>query len=236
MLMLPLACRRSPDPACMQDVKHSKEVHDIHAAAEVFNPETEQVTQDSRFGVGSERQAGVRAQSVLHGESSPLRKCNDPYTSRRLKGPQSSCRSLICPGPKSTTPKIRLPPSAHPHKSACVRASCWRRASFISTRRPLTVGRSQVYKYLQVFSACAVSFAHGANDVANAVGPFAAIWWVASGALHCQVHCDFILMMLLWVLTCSRWPSYLPAARCRALLHPTQRPNDTCPPAYMHAD
>ncbi len=36
----------------------------------------------------------------------------------------------------------------------------------------------QVYKYLQVFSACAVSFAHGANDVANAVGPFAAIWWV----------------------------------------------------------
>lgn len=28
----------------------------------------------------------------------------------------------------------------------------------------------QVYKYLQVFSACCVSFAHGANDVANAVG------------------------------------------------------------------
>lgn len=36
----------------------------------------------------------------------------------------------------------------------------------------------QVFKYLQVFSACAVSFAHGANDVANAVGPFAAIWYV----------------------------------------------------------
>ncbi len=60
---------------CLQDVEHSKEVHDMHAAAEVFDPETE-----------------------------------------------------------------------------------------------------QVYKYLQVFSACAVSFAHGANDVANAVGPFAAIW------------------------------------------------------------
>lgn len=36
----------------------------------------------------------------------------------------------------------------------------------------------QVYSYLQVFSACCVSFAHGANDVANAIGPFAAIWAV----------------------------------------------------------
>ncbi|PNG99061.1 Sodium-dependent phosphate transporter 1-B, partial [Tetrabaena socialis] len=36
----------------------------------------------------------------------------------------------------------------------------------------------QVYKYLQVFSACAVAFAHGANDVANAVGPFSGIWLV----------------------------------------------------------
>ncbi|GFR48394.1 hypothetical protein Agub_g10288 [Astrephomene gubernaculifera] len=36
----------------------------------------------------------------------------------------------------------------------------------------------QVFKYLQVFSACAVSFSHGANDVANAVGPFSGIWFV----------------------------------------------------------
>lgn len=36
----------------------------------------------------------------------------------------------------------------------------------------------QVYKYLQVFSACCVSFAHGANDVANAIGPFSGIWYV----------------------------------------------------------
>lgn len=33
-----------------------------------------------------------------------------------------------------------------------------------------------VYKYLQVFSAICVSFAHGANDVANAAGPLAGIW------------------------------------------------------------
>lgn len=36
----------------------------------------------------------------------------------------------------------------------------------------------QIFKYLQVFTACCVSFAHGANDVANAIGPFAGIWYV----------------------------------------------------------
>jgi sodium-dependent phosphate transporter len=35
-----------------------------------------------------------------------------------------------------------------------------------------------VFKYLQIISAEAMSFAHGANDVANAVGPFAAIYGV----------------------------------------------------------
>ncbi|KAI8476390.1 MAG: phosphate transporter [Monoraphidium minutum] len=36
----------------------------------------------------------------------------------------------------------------------------------------------EVFKVLQVLSACAMSFAHGANDVANAVGPFAAALYV----------------------------------------------------------
>jgi solute carrier family 20 (sodium-dependent phosphate transporter) len=31
---------------------------------------------------------------------------------------------------------------------------------------------------VQVFTSCADSFAHGANDVANAVGPFATIWHI----------------------------------------------------------
>jgi sodium-dependent phosphate transporter len=35
-----------------------------------------------------------------------------------------------------------------------------------------------LYKYLQVFSSCCVAFAHGANDVANAIGPYGAIWYV----------------------------------------------------------
>lgn len=36
----------------------------------------------------------------------------------------------------------------------------------------------EVYKYLQVFSACCVAFAHGANDVANSIAPLAGIWYV----------------------------------------------------------
>jgi phosphate/sulfate permease len=48
-----------------------------------------------------------------------------------------------------------------------------------------------VYKYLQVFSACCVSFAHGANDVANSVGPFAGIWWVPPQAAAHTLMPDF---------------------------------------------
>ena len=38
-----------------------------------------------------------------------------------------------------------------------------------------------VFKYLQVLTACAIAFAHGANDVANAAGPVAAILSLARG-------------------------------------------------------
>eukprot|EP00878_Enallax_costatus_P033281 GHUV01036692.1.p1 GENE.GHUV01036692.1~~GHUV01036692.1.p1 ORF type:complete len:538 (+),score=156.99 GHUV01036692.1:799-2412(+) len=36
----------------------------------------------------------------------------------------------------------------------------------------------EVFKVLQVISACAMSFAHGANDVANSIGSFAAAYYV----------------------------------------------------------
>ena len=36
----------------------------------------------------------------------------------------------------------------------------------------------EMFKYLQIFSAICDSFSHGANDVANAIGPFAAIYTI----------------------------------------------------------
>lgn len=35
-----------------------------------------------------------------------------------------------------------------------------------------------VFRYLQVFTACVMSFAHGANDVANAMGPFSVVFYI----------------------------------------------------------
>jgi inorganic phosphate transporter, PiT family len=39
----------------------------------------------------------------------------------------------------------------------------------------------KVFAYLQILSACFVAFAHGANDVANSIGPFAAVVSLARG-------------------------------------------------------
>jgi phosphate/sulfate permease len=53
----------------------------------------------------------------------------------------------------------------------------------------------KIFAYLQVGTACYVAFAHGANDVANAIGPFAAIVAVfKSGDLAMKVPVP------LWVL------------------------------------
>jgi PiT family inorganic phosphate transporter len=45
----------------------------------------------------------------------------------------------------------------------------------------------RVFLVLQVLTACFVAFAHGSNDVANAVGPMAAVFSATSGDLSAKV-------------------------------------------------
>ena len=55
----------------------------------------------------------------------------------------------------------------------------------------------RVFAPLVVFTSCSVAFAHGANDVANAVGPLAAIVDVArSGTIEMSVHVPVWLLAL----------------------------------------
>ena len=50
----------------------------------------------------------------------------------------------------------------------------------------------EVFKYLQIFTAICDSFSHGANDVANAIGPFAAIFTIykSGGVLDKKASMD----------------------------------------------
>lgn len=55
----------------------------------------------------------------------------------------------------------------------------------------------KLFAYLQVGTACSVAFAHGANDVANAIGPFAAIFAVfRTGDLSMKVPVPIWLLAL----------------------------------------
>ena len=55
--------------------------------------------------------------------------------------------------------------------------------SFIRLRKKKITGNryfavEEIFKKLQIMTSCYVSFAHGANDVANAIGPIAAIYGI----------------------------------------------------------
>jgi phosphate/sulfate permease len=45
----------------------------------------------------------------------------------------------------------------------------------------------KIFTYLQIMSACFVAFAHGANDVANSIGPLAAIVSILKGGTEALV-------------------------------------------------
>lgn len=97
----------------------------------------------------------------------------------QAKGLDSPVGDAPEPAPKSMFEKMKrqltysLTVDVHEdvHKDARV-------AAMHANAEVFSPAAEHVFQYLQVFSACAVSFAHGANDVANAVGPFAGIFYV----------------------------------------------------------
>ena len=70
--------------------------------------------------------------------------------------------------------------------------------------RALSGARAErLFLYLQVFTACLKSFAHGANDTANAAGPFAVVqqYYFANKAAAGFAMCDIATPF--WVLLCA---------------------------------
>ena len=58
-------------------------------------------------------------------------------------------------------------------------------------------GVERVFVWLQIITACYVAFAHGANDVANAIGPMAAIYQIATdGVLVAEAEVPIGLLLL----------------------------------------
>ncbi|WP_041083348.1 inorganic phosphate transporter [Thermotoga profunda] len=54
-----------------------------------------------------------------------------------------------------------------------------------------------VFRRLQIMTSCYVSFSHGANDVANAIGPLAVIYWViGTGTISSSVEVPIWILML----------------------------------------
>ena len=54
-----------------------------------------------------------------------------------------------------------------------------------------------VFRYLQIFTAICTSFAHGANDVSNAVGPLAAIYHIhQNNAVSSKIEVDEWILAL----------------------------------------
>jgi len=54
----------------------------------------------------------------------------------------------------------------------------------------------RVFLVLQVLTACFVAFAHGSNDVANAVGPMAAVFGATSGELGAKVAVPYRVLLI----------------------------------------
>ncbi|MBE0495655.1 MAG: inorganic phosphate transporter [Campylobacterales bacterium] len=65
----------------------------------------------------------------------------------------------------------------------------------IMAKNDVTKTTTRIFSWLQIFTASAFAFSHGANDIANAIGPFAAVLDVLkTGAINASAPVPFIAM------------------------------------------
>ncbi|MGB8224143.1 MAG: inorganic phosphate transporter [Polyangiales bacterium] len=63
-------------------------------------------------------------------------------------------------------------------------------------KRERTYHAERVFQVLQILTACFVAFAHGSNDVANAVGPMAAVFGATSGEIGADVAVPYRVLLI----------------------------------------
>ncbi|WP_319407694.1 inorganic phosphate transporter [uncultured Desulfosarcina sp.] len=67
---------------------------------------------------------------------------------------------------------------------------------FLSQKEGNANGAEEVFRRIQIGTACYISLAHGANDVANAIGPLAVIYFlVQTGTVGAQVPVPIFLLL-----------------------------------------
>jgi len=93
-----------------------------------------------------------------------------PSTNTVATGASSALLGNSKNGTKAATPK-------KPEKPTMVDANCLQ-AKLRALKNPVEEHpfAMEVFNYLQVMSACFLSFSHGSNDTANAVGPLVGLW------------------------------------------------------------
>lgn len=135
-----------------------------------------------------------------------------------------------CRGPPRLMPALRPTHDGPAHNAAHV-------ADASEKFDPRT---EEVFKILQVLSACAMSFAHGANDIANAVGPFAAALYVyenragARAARAWHLHACAGLACAAGMNACTR-PPHAAQASCMHARMPASPPTPPLPPLPTRA-
>jgi len=110
----------------------------------------------------------------------PLHLSSDPTAFPSMNtvatGESKSASSALLGNSRNGT-KVATPKTQDTVKPSMVDANCLQ-AKLKALKHPVKENplANEVFNYLQIMSACFLSFSHGSNDTANAVGPLVGLW------------------------------------------------------------